>query len=57
MYDFNPCVFIDLVPILNNESTSMDEAKKVEMMKRLHEQVRSHIEEKKTKYAKHANKG
>jgi hypothetical protein len=27
------------------------------MMKKLHEQFQSHIEEKITKYAKHANKG
>jgi len=31
--------------------------KKAEMMKILHEHVRSHIEEKTTKYAKHNNKG
>jgi len=35
----------------------MDTIKKAEMMKKLHEQFRSHIEEKITKYAKHANKG
>jgi ribonucleotide reductase beta subunit family protein with ferritin-like domain len=35
----------------------MDKVKKAEMMKKLHEQFQSHIEEKITKYAKHANKG
>jgi hypothetical protein len=57
MYGFNSCVPIDLVSILINDRTSMDGVKKEEMMKKLHEQVRSHIEEKTTKYTKHANKG
>jgi translation initiation factor IF-1 len=35
----------------------MDGIRKAELMKKLHEQVRLHIEEKTTKYAKQANKG
>jgi hypothetical protein len=56
-YGFNHCVPINLIPIPINERTSMDKVKKAEMMKKLHEQFQSHIEEKITKYAKHANKG
>jgi len=57
VYGFNPCVPIDLVPIPIDERTSMDGIRKAELMKELHEQVRLHIEEKTTKYAKQANKG
>jgi len=57
VYGFNPCVPIDLVHIPIDERTSMDGIRKVELMKKLHEQVRLHIEEKTTKYAKQANKG
>jgi translation initiation factor IF-1 len=57
MYGFNPCIPIDLVPILINERTSMGRVKKAEMMKKLPGYVRSHIEEKIINYAKHVNKG
>jgi len=57
VYNFNPHILIDLVSILIDERTSMYRVKKAEMMKILHEHVRSHIEEKTTKYAKHNNKG
>jgi translation initiation factor IF-1 len=57
VYGFNACVPIDLVHIPIDERTSMDGSRKVELMKKLHEQVRLHIEEKMTKYAKQANKG
>jgi len=53
VYGFNPCVPIDLMPISIDDRTSMDGVKQVEMMKKLNEQVRSHMEEKTTKYAKH----
>ena len=46
MHDFNHYVLIDLVPIPIDDSTSMDGVKKTEMMKKLHEQVRSHIKKK-----------
>jgi hypothetical protein len=54
--DFNPCVFIDLMPIPIDKRTFIDGIKKEKIMKILHKQVRSHIKEKTTKYAKHANK-
>jgi hypothetical protein len=54
VHDFNHCVLIDLVPIPIDDRTSMDGVKKTEMMKKLHKQVRSHIEKKTTKYVKHA---
>jgi len=57
VYGFNPCVPINLVHIPIDERTFMDGIRKAELMKKLHEQVRLHIEEKTTKYAKQANKG
>jgi len=57
VYGFNPCVPIDLIHIPIDERTSMDGIRKAELMKKLHEQVRLHIEEKTTKYAKQNNKG
>jgi hypothetical protein len=57
VYGFNPCVPIDLVHIPIDERTSMDGIRKAELMKKLHEQVRLHIEEKTIKYAKQANNG
>jgi len=59
VYGFNPCVLIDLVHIPIDERTSMDlvhipidERTSMDLvhMKKLHEQVRLHIEEKTTKY-------
>ena len=41
---------MDLVHIPIDERTSMDGIRKAELMKKLHEQVRLHIEEKTTKY-------
>jgi len=57
VYGFNRCVPIDLVHIPIDERTSMDGIRKAELMKKLHEQVRLHIDKKTTKYAKQANKG
>jgi len=57
MYGFNPYVSIDLIHIPIDERTFMDGIRKVELMKKLHEQVRLYIKEKTTKYAKQANKG
>ena len=57
MYGFKPCIPIDLVHIPIDERTSMDGIRKAELMKKLHErQVRLHIEEKTTKYAKQGAK-
>jgi ribosomal protein L21E len=57
VFGFNPCVRIDLVHLPIDERTYMDGIRKAELMKKLHQQVRLHIEEKTTKYAKQANKG
>jgi hypothetical protein len=40
-----------------NERTSLDGQKKAEMVKKLHESVRQHIEKKNEQYATKANKG
>ncbi|KAL3575157.1 hypothetical protein D5086_023258 [Populus alba] len=56
VYGFNPCVPIDLVHIPIDERTSMDGIRKAELMKKLHEQVRLHIEEKTTKVNDNAYK-
>jgi translation initiation factor IF-1 len=57
VYGFNPCVPIDLVHIPIDERTYMDGIRMAELMKKLHKEVRLHIEEKTTKCAKQANKG
>jgi len=46
MYGFNPYVPIDLVSFSIVERTSINGVKKVKMLKKLHEQVQSYIEEK-----------
>uniref|UniRef100_A0A2N9I2K4 Reverse transcriptase n=1 Tax=Fagus sylvatica TaxID=28930 RepID=A0A2N9I2K4_FAGSY len=45
------------VKFLINERTSLDGQKKAEMVKKLHESVRQHIEKKNEQYANKANKG
>ena len=57
VYDFNPPTPLDLLPLLVNEQTSLDGQKKAEMVKKLHESVRQHIEKKNEQYATKANKG
>jgi hypothetical protein len=57
VYGFNPLTPLDLLPLLVNERTSLDGQKKVEMVKKLHESVRQHIEKKNEQYAAKANKG
>jgi hypothetical protein len=58
VYGFNPLIPLDLLPLPVNERTSLDGQKKVEMVKKLHESVRQHIEKKKKEqYANKANKG
>ena len=46
-----------MLPLLVNEMTSLDGQKKVEMVKKLHESVRKHIEKKNEQYVTKANKG
>ena len=48
---------MDLLPSPVNKMTSLDGQKKDEMVKKLHESVRKHIEKKNEQYATKANKG
>ena len=57
VYDFKPLTPLDMLPLLVNEMTSLDGQKKVEMVKKLHESVRKHIEKKNEQYVTKANKG
>ena len=57
VYGFNPLTPLDLLPLPVNEMTSLDGEKKAEMVKKLHESVRQHIEKKNEQYATKANKG
>jgi transposase InsO family protein len=50
VYGFNLLTPLDLLPLLVNERTSLDGQKKVEMVKKLHESVRQHIEKKNEQY-------
>ena len=57
VFGFNPLTPLDMLPLLLNEMTSLDCQKKVEMVKKLHESVRKHIEKKNEQYVTKANKG
>ena len=57
VYGFNLLTPLDLLPLLVNQMTSLDGQKKAEMVKKLHESVRQHIEKKNEQYATKANKG
>ena len=57
VYGFNPLTPLDLLPLPINERASLDGQKKAEMVKKLHESVRHHIEKKNEQYATKANKG
>ena len=57
VYGFNPLTPLDLLPLPINEMTSLDGQKNAEMVKKLHESVRKHIEKKNEQYATKANKG
>ena len=46
VFGFNPLTPLDLLPLQVNEMTSLDGQKKVEMVKKLHENVKQHIEKK-----------
>ena len=48
---------MDLLPLPVNEMTSLDGRKKAEMVKKIYESVRKHIEKKNEQYATKANKG
>ena len=57
VFGFNPLTPLDLLPLPINEMTRLDGQKKAEMVKKLHESVRQHIEKKNEQYATKANKG
>jgi len=56
VYGFNPLTLLDLLPLPVNEMISLDGQKNAEMVKKLHESVRQHIE-KNEQYPTKANKG
>ena len=51
VYSFNPLTPLDLLPLPFNEMTSLDGRKKAEMVKKIYESVRKHIEKKNEQYA------
>ena len=51
IYGFNPLTPLDLLSLPVNEMASLDGQKKAEMVKKLHESVRQHIEKKNEQYA------
>ena len=57
VYGFNPLTPLDLLPLPVNEMTNLDGEKKAEMVKKLYESVRKHIEKKNEQYATEANEG
>ena len=57
VFGFNPLTPLNLLPLLVNEITSLDGEKKAEMVKKLHESVRQHIENKNEQYVTKANNG
>ncbi|XP_057994977.1 uncharacterized protein LOC110659821 [Hevea brasiliensis] len=57
VYSFNPLTPLDLLPLPIDHVASLDGEKKDEMVKKMHEQARLHLEKKNEQYASHANKG
>lgn len=57
VYGFNPLTPLDLVPLPCNERSSLDGKKKVDLVKKLHEDVRKNIEKKNQRIASQVNKG
>ncbi|GKV11634.1 hypothetical protein SLEP1_g22874 [Rubroshorea leprosula] len=56
-YGFNPLTSLDLLPLPIDEQASLDEKKKAELVKQLHERVQKNIERRIEQYANQANKG
>ncbi|GKV00615.1 hypothetical protein SLEP1_g13281 [Rubroshorea leprosula] len=56
-YGFNPLTPLDLLPLPIDKQASLDEKKKAEMVKQLHERVQQNIERRTQQYANQANKG
>ncbi|XP_058002312.1 uncharacterized protein LOC110669705 [Hevea brasiliensis] len=57
VYGYNPLTPLDLLPLPIDHIDSLDGKKKAELVKKLHEQARVHIEKKNAQYVSHANKG
>ena len=57
IYGFNTLTPLDLIPLPIEEQASMDEKKKAEFVRQLHEKVKQHIEKRTKQYASQANKG
>lgn len=57
VYSFNPLTPLDLVHLPCNERTTLDEKKKIDLVKRLHEDVHKNIEKKNQQIASQVNKG
>lgn len=57
VYGFNPLTPLDLIPLPVKEISSLDGKKKAELVKKIHEEARLHIQKQNEKYATRANKG
>jgi len=57
VYGFNPLTPLDLLPLPTNDFANRDGKKKVDMMKKIHEQTRLAIEKKNKEVALRRNKG
>ena len=57
VYGLNPLTPLDLSPLPMYEHVNLNEKKKVEFVKQIHEKVRLNIERRTEQYAKQANKG
>ena len=57
MYGFNPLTPLDLSPLPMFEPVNLDDKKKAEFVKQIHEKARLNIERRMEQYAKQTNKG
>ncbi|KAL3502720.1 hypothetical protein ACH5RR_037169 [Cinchona calisaya] len=57
VYGFNPTTPLDLLPLPVSSAVNVDGQKKAEMVKKLHEKARKHIEKANAKIAEVRNKG
>ena len=56
VYDFNPLTPLDLSPLPMSEHVNLDDKKKPEFVKQIHEKARLNIKRRMEQYAKQANK-
>ena len=57
VYGFNPLTPLDLIPLPLSEVSSLDGKRKADMVKKMHEEARQHIQKKNEQNAIRANKG